>query len=316
MAMLPRLGKIKIGEKQGNRPVSLNHFTTPIIASNNTVNGEEIIKSFVAQYGENPTVLDIKLPSDDINVFMPRSLKRYVKSNLCICKSKIFIDENGKEKYSGQAIFTDPYTKEVKQIPCDPNTCEHFQKGNCKKVSDLFFFLPKVKGFGVWQISTRAVTSMRNIQNMTQFIKEQTGGKIAHLPLKLAIVKNSVPRKDNGKTINQEVNALTIDLGNMTIDQLLQYALKLNPNPIPSTSSINEEPIQKEKDSNNIPISHTTQKKIKKALLITQLPPEYGKKLMQEHFGVDNSNELTEKQGQELVQLILNSKTNKESAVN
>ncbi|MHB1417989.1 MAG: recombination directionality factor [Bacillota bacterium] len=314
---MPRLGKIKVGIKQGNRPVSVNHFVFPQASGINSIEAEEIVKSLIDKCGVNPSAVDIMLPNDDINVFMPRSYKRYVKSGVCICKSKISIDDTGKEIHSGKATFTDPSTREGKEIPCSPESCEHIQSGNCKKVSDLYFFLPSIKGFGVWQITTRAFTSMGNILNATQFIKSQTGGKVALIPLRLAIVKNTVPRKDNGKTINQEVNSLSIDLGNLTLDQLLKYSAPAPAAavtaPIAPTdeskvqSPTTEQPISEgepEQTSGEKPMSETTKARVARAFKDAKLSTEKGKELMKKHFNVSSSSALTESQAEEFIEII------------
>ena len=315
MSFLPRLGKIKTGEIKGNRPVSLDYFIFPDASKIESVDGEAIAENLIEKYGETPTVLDVKFPSDDINVFMPRSYKRYVKSGL-ICKSKIAVNENGKETHSGKAVFIDPSTKEQKEISCNPEDCEHYNKEHCRKICDLYFFLPKIKGFGVWHITTKAYTSMRNIQNMTGFIKSQTGGKIALVPLRLAIEKNTVPRKENGKTINQAVNSLNIDLGNLSIDELLEKTLrpvevkggldeaKENTN-ISNIEEIENTAVNYQEESSDPKIKKVTRVKIGKALEKVGLDGSTGLKEMESLFGVSQSDKLTEKQGQQLIKHIL-----------
>ena len=160
---LPRLGKIHLGIKKTNSkgieyPTAVDYFVVP----------DEVAKV----YGEKPRELDIVLPSENPDIFFPQWYKRYSYGKGLICKgdgvTATVRDEDGG----------------MTEITCNPETCPYYQKGECKPVANLLFVLPKVEGFGVYQVDTSSVNNIININSEIALLKGILG-RISNVPLKL-----------------------------------------------------------------------------------------------------------------------------------
>ena len=172
---LPRLGKIHLGIKKVNSngveyPAAVDYFVVP--------------PEVAEVYGDSPKELDIVLPSENPDVFFPQWYKRYSYGKGLICKgdgvTATVRDENGG----------------MTEIACHPETCPYYQKGECKPVANLLFILPKVKGFGVYQIDTSSINNIININSEIALLKSILG-RISGVPLKLTREVNEVTQ--NGK---------------------------------------------------------------------------------------------------------------------
>jgi hypothetical protein len=222
MNIMPRQGVLKMGEKRGNGSVSLDHFILPTEVKANSQLSPEVVKSFHEVYGKEPKSLDIYFPSNDINEIMPIAYKRYGRASK-LCSSQLVVTPDGRQVHSGKASLLDPYKKESTIIECDPKTCQY--KDSCKLKADLYFLLPKVKGFGVWHISTGSFNGRQNIINKVNYIKSLTGGQIAMLPINLVAAKAKTVRKDElGNKKETLVNVVDINVDSLSVDELLGYA--------------------------------------------------------------------------------------------
>ena len=177
---LARIGKIHLGVKQKNKggnlyPTATDYFV--VYEDGNT--SPEIVAKFKALYGEKPKELDIMFPVNDPEVFFPQWLKRYGNNRL-LCKG------------DGETAFeTNPQTGEIKQIECKYRNCPYYQKGQCREVGNLLFYVQGIPE-GVFQIDTSSINSIKKINTAIDIIKSTNGGKIAGIPLKLALVPMKV----------------------------------------------------------------------------------------------------------------------------
>jgi len=187
---LPRLGKIKLGrkdEKKKGAPVQTRYFVCP----------EEI----QAIYGPEPTELDIMFPLDDTEIIFPQYYKKYGKTGL-LCKGDGKVATCMKE---GQLV----------EVTCTPNASEC---AGCKPIGVLNVLLPKIQGFGVWQIWTSSWNSIVNLNSSIDMIRAMTGGKISFIPLKLIYQEhNAVVRTSKGQ-FQKEVYVMSINI-NMTMEE-------------------------------------------------------------------------------------------------
>jgi len=201
---LPRLGKIRLGEKRLSKkgveyPVALDYFVVP----------EEV----KAIYGDKPRQLDIMFPADDENIIFPQHYKRYGKQKGLICKG------DGEEA----TRMTDEGRME--EIACPGKDCKYFQKGECKAIGNLQVWLWKVPGLGVYQIDTSSINSILNINGGIRTIKG-IFGRIRWIPLVLKVeMQEAHPLvEQNGRT--QRI-ATTIPVMSITaqvsVEQLIRH---------------------------------------------------------------------------------------------
>jgi hypothetical protein len=198
---LPRLGKIKLGKKDESRkgaPVQTRYFVCP----------EEIQKI----YGPEPTELDIMFPLNDTEIVFPQYMKLYGKTGLK-CKGD---GRNAMAMVGGV----------LKEKTCTPGAKEC---QGCKPIGTLNVLLPKVPGFGVWQIWTSSWNSIVNLNSSIDMIRAMTGGRIAFIKLKLELQEhNATVTKDDGKQFQKKVYVM-----NLNIDQTMgqfyqQHSLEAN----------------------------------------------------------------------------------------
>jgi hypothetical protein len=170
---LPRLGKIRLGEKKTTEsgkeyPVETSHFVVP---------GE------VARiYGDKPNSLDILLPVENLGVVFPQAMKLYSTRGL-ICAG------NGET-----ATFYNPASRnmEAKTCPCDK------VDEDCKRLGSLMVILPRVCLGGIYQIDTSSFNSIVNINsNLADdgYIKALCG-RISFIPLTLKRVAQEMQYED------------------------------------------------------------------------------------------------------------------------
>lgn len=200
---LPRLGKIKLGKKQKTQkgteyPIQTKYFVCP-------ENIQEI-------YGPEPQELDIMFPLNDTEIVFPQYLKQYGKTGLK-CKG------DGK---TAMAMIGGI----LKEKTCTPGASEC---AGCKPIGVLNVILPKVPGFGVWQVWTSSWNSIVNLNSSIDMIKAMTGGKIAFIPLKLKLQEhNATVMKDDGSQFQKVVYVMTINTDTTMGNFYDQYSLEAN----------------------------------------------------------------------------------------
>ena len=197
---LPRLGKIRLGEKKTAEsgkeyPVETSHFVVP---------GE------VARiYGDQPNSLDILLPVENLEVVFPQAMKLYSTRGL-ICAGN-----------RETAMFYNPTSgnMEVKTCPCDKADEE------CKHLGSLMVILPKVCLGGIYQIDTRSFNSIVNINsNLANdgYIKALCG-RISFIPLTLKRVAQEMQYEDKKGELKKSTHyPMTITFEG-TLDDIARY---------------------------------------------------------------------------------------------
>jgi len=198
---LPRLGKIKLGKKDESRkgaPVQTRYFVCP----------EEIQKI----YGPEPTELDIMFPLNDTEIVFPQYMKLYGKTGLK-CKGD---GRNAMAMVGGV----------LKEKTCTPGAKEC---QGCKPLGTLNVLLPKVPGFGVWQIWTSSWNSIVNLNSSIDMIKAMTGGRIAFIPIKLKLQEhNAVVVKEDGSQFQKKVYVMTLSIDKTMGQFYNQYSAEMN----------------------------------------------------------------------------------------
>jgi Recombination directionality factor-like len=203
---LPRLGKIRLGEKataaSGKQyPKALDHF--------NFTDCPEVAAVYGADCRELYPVL---LPVDDEDIFFPTARKAYRRSGLfCACSdgetaTRVFVGrENGKVldeqgeaflKSAGQSVEVG----EMFEMPCPGDECPYFENKFCKNVGRLMLMLPEVPRFGVYEIATTSFNGMVNILNVSRAVRRAVG-TVAGIPFALVLKPLQVQPEGKAKTV-------------------------------------------------------------------------------------------------------------------
>ena len=184
---LPRLGKIRLGikkEAEGTPyPEPTDHFVCP----------PEVQKIC----GEKPRELRIMFPTNDPAQWASQYLRCYSEARRLICRG------NGKiavAKVShNPTLMSSARDTELKEIPCNPVSCEAYQQGLCRRVMNLQFLIPDCPGFGVYQLDTSSYHSMVNINSSLELIYNICR-RYAMIPFSLQLIEKEVQPEGHSKT--------------------------------------------------------------------------------------------------------------------
>lgn len=162
---LPRLGKIRLGVKlislKSNQeyPKETEYFIVPPEVSR--------------VYGDKPTALEVMFPINDREVVFPQAFKWYgiMRGLKCV--------GNGIE-----ALRLKEETREMEEIECLGENCEHFKSGECQRIGHLMVILPRVNMGGVYQIDVGSYHSIVDINSGIEYVQALVG-RFAMVPLRL-----------------------------------------------------------------------------------------------------------------------------------
>lgn len=229
---IPRLGTIALGERDDRgTPRAVDYFVVPPEV-------QEV-------YGPQPRELDIVLPSDDLETIFPAYLKRYGEQFGLICRgdgqtatvNELYARSSGMEYGIAhrECQFIDAATGEVLvvekagdkgwvRIACPYKNCQHYINKKCREVAVLSVLLPRVPGvLGAYSIDTGSFNSYINIRNSLLILKQMLG-RISFIPLKLKVRMQEVHPEVNGRQIKRMVPIMYIDMGDLTLEKVLQLA--------------------------------------------------------------------------------------------
>ncbi len=200
---LPRLGKIRLGEKRKNAqgkeyPAELEYFRFD----------PESLKRYpaiVELYGEEPKELDVFCPVEDPAILFPQRYKLYGKTHGLKCTG------NGLEATQflcAKCGEMDCRCKNAARVdsPAPQCPCDRLERNICRPVASLMVILPKIQLGGVWQIDTGSLNSIIDVNSAIAlpdpsnpndpggYVRALTNGRVSWIPLKL----RRVPRKTHG----------------------------------------------------------------------------------------------------------------------
>src|SRR5262245_51328381 len=210
---LPRLGKIRLGEKARSQsgaeyPRALDHFN---------LTDAPAVKEV---YGDKPTdFFPLLLPSNDNASFWRTSRSAYGRGTglFCRCEDGVTAmrvnkgivkdgarkgqpaDPQGFEFIQAEGLDVDE--GDLFELPCPADECPYWEKKMCKNLASFDFYLPKVAGFGTWCIQTSSFNSIRNIESTLVALRDALGGQIAGIPLGLRLVPQQAQVDGKAKTI-------------------------------------------------------------------------------------------------------------------
>lgn len=240
---LPRLGKIRLGEKRKNAsekeyPVALDHF--------NFADAPEVAKV----YGDNCKELDVILPVEDTDVFFRQARIAYTKSGWW-CRSDdgetAFRVRRGPSDGAGRIPkgqpldpFGEKFIGEQKldvpvgtifPLPCAGDECPYAKAPakDCRPIARLLVLLPKVPLLGCWQITTSSWNSMVRLNSYIDVVRN-IAGRVSMIPLTLRLVEHEAA--PDGK--KKKVHVLELYFPGSP-DQLRNTAAKLSA-PMPRTA--------------------------------------------------------------------------------
>ena len=155
-----RMGKFRLGKKGKNAkgkeyPQKLDYFRAD-------PEDENLLGLIHELLGEKPKRLRIMLTSDDLEIVFPQYLKKYGKSGL-LCKGTGGKDSEGNPLPALFRIVDKETGEAVDDYPCDPDNCEDYKSGRCKRLASLSFILRDLPALRVWQIDTTSQISIQRL---------------------------------------------------------------------------------------------------------------------------------------------------------
>jgi len=219
-ARIPRLGKIRLGEKvkgeKSDYPRAVDYFVCPI--------------EIRAVYGDKPKKLDITFHSDELEEVFPQYYKRYGKSTGLVCK--------GDGEIANQI---NPETGEFEEVECAGRNCQYWKDDRCKTIGNLYFMVHGVNRFGVYQLDTSSYNSILNVDGGIEYAKKITRGKLAMIPFILEVVPQEVNPRGKKKTVY--VLRLEADISKMmkALDSKPQDIFSLAEPKVPEEKDIEED---------------------------------------------------------------------------
>ena len=201
---LPRRGKIRLGERvvsEGGKeyPRATEHFVVP----------DEVREV----YGAAPTSMDIIFPVEDEGIFASQFYRSYSRSRGLVCKGNgdraarlIDVATKRGEPLTGELTgdIAGPGAEQVEwldDIPCPGQACPYYQGNECTESMILQFLLPTVPGWGVWQLDTKSVNGMINVNSCLALLR-RLFGRVSGIPLILSLEPMEVHPDGRKKTVH------------------------------------------------------------------------------------------------------------------
>ncbi len=196
---LPRLGKIRLGIKKNLQgsvfPEPTDYFVCP----------DEVKKI----YGEKPKELHIMFPINNLDQCAGQYLRCYSESRRLVCRG------NGITAVAS----TGSGDTNLKEIQCNPASCNSYQQGCCRKVMNLQFLILGCPGYGIYQLDTSSYHSMVNINSSLELARS-IFGRLSMIPFSLVLAEHKVQPE------GQVTTAWVLNLvPALSLEETLKYAL-------------------------------------------------------------------------------------------
>ena len=204
---LPRLGRIRIGEKVESKtkpgvfyPHAVEYFVLP----------PEVAKVYKE---EKPKSLDIMFPVDDEGTFASQFYRAYSQTRGLVCKgdgetASRLIDVATKTGETETGVVTGEIAKHtakevewIEGIICPGHDCPYYKAKQCREIMNLQFLLPEVPGLGVWQLDTSSYNSILNINSALALVRA-IFGTVQGVPLLLTVEPMEVSPDGKKKTVH------------------------------------------------------------------------------------------------------------------
>jgi len=220
---LPRVAKIRLGEKDPSRgfPRATDHFVFTDCPELEELYGPECRE-----------IYPVVIPAEDEEAYFKTSLSAYSTAGLfCRCsdgENAIRVNKGldmretiknkrggGERKNPGfnkpadsqgwayleqQGVLNTTDQGAMFEMPCPGAECPYTRRDICKPLGRLFICVMDSPKFGVYEISTTSINTIRNVLSSARYI-QATAGKITGIPLALKLVPMQVQPDGKAKTV-------------------------------------------------------------------------------------------------------------------
>ncbi len=192
-------------------PANVDYFTVRPGDCQNPKSAEEIYKLYADSDGKLRS-FPVWFPVNEWWNIIPHSLRCFGQSGI---RFRSAFRENGRrvcefpvEVEQGKKVFGG---RPWGERPCEPGTCKEYQDGGCKFGGTLQFYIPGIKGMGIWILPTTSWYSLVRIKSSLEAVADITGGRLARLfidgktPFVIRKVFDEISRIDlqTGKAVKQ-----------------------------------------------------------------------------------------------------------------
>lgn len=239
------IGKIKIGRHSEKKtgtgyhlPQRLDHFiivsTEKDKAKINFLLDEQVMEAL----GEAPKEIPIILPFDDVDMNFQTSYALYA-GRQCLCRgdgeeaTRTFLKDGKPGSFtlldtedSGDTV----QKNDRRKIICDPETCPHMRDGAkqaCKPNGRLCAIIPSSKRLnGYYFFRTTSWNSIAFITKALDDMKEQSGGILKGIPMKLFFFKKNTDSHGNVPVVSIDWDFDDMEKFRGAVIQERQFRLK------------------------------------------------------------------------------------------
>ena len=219
---LPRLGKIRLGikvkkirqsdGKEIEYPEKTDYFVFP--------EGCADRDKLVGIFGEKPKQLRIMIPVEDEEKWAEQYYRAYHLTRGLVCKGDGEVAMRQIDVKTGDLPGRDTQTVAMKEMPCAGRECPDYKAKKCHETLNLRFLIPEVPGLGVWEIDTKSINAILNINSAAQIIR-RAFGRVSMIPLILSVEPAKAKNPEDGKQQTIYVLNLRTDV---TLAQLADVA--------------------------------------------------------------------------------------------
>ncbi|OQA95290.1 MAG: hypothetical protein BWY23_02471 [Spirochaetes bacterium ADurb.Bin218] len=211
-------------------PANVDYFTVRPRDCQNPKMAEEIYKLYADKDGKLRS-FPVWFPVNEWWNIIPHSLRCFSQSGI---KFRSAFREKGRrvcefplEIEPGRKVFNG---RPWGERPCEPDTCREYQTGECKLGGVLQFYIPGIKGIGLWVLPTTSWYSLVRIKSSLEAVSSITGGRLSRIfidgqtPFVLKKVLDEVSRVDpkTGKSIRQSQWLINLDV-QIDMFELVKY---------------------------------------------------------------------------------------------
>ena len=199
---LPRLGKIRLGERRVNKSGREYPVALPYFRFDDEVRAAypEIARVYGAAANGTlePKELDVILPHEEQAVMFPQACKLYGRGRGLKCKGDGKRALRSKCVACGKVECGCESDRVWEEQPCP---CDLLKEGKCKYTGSLMVILPRVSWAGVFQIDTSSINSIVDVNSGIEFVRSLCG-HVVLVPLKLRLVARQAHAGGSVKTIH------------------------------------------------------------------------------------------------------------------
>lgn len=181
----------KLAGKSKLVPLNVDYFTVNKHDCVDPGHADLIMKKYADADGKLRG-LPVYFPTNDWWELIPHSLSCYGRTTGIKHRSGFVPqkDERGRVTGLNRICETPEQVEKGRRVfggrswqfkDCDPEECEHYQKGDCKLRGRVQFMIPGIPGANMWGIPTTSFYSLSMIKDTLKRVHEATNGRIANI---------------------------------------------------------------------------------------------------------------------------------------